>query len=147
MYLKIIKPPKTTILTTISLVNLDVVFLLRVSSFSKSTGLNRESFFNSSNCLWRRTISFPVASIDNLDALTFLIKSERLAISSPIRRSSGQLAECILLKPVQRLLVDSIRVHSNIKQRTAFSTERVVVYFLSKAFYASTTLFSSSFLA
>ena len=54
-----------------------------------------------------------------------------------------QLAECIQLKPVQATkthLVDSISVHSNIKQRTVLPTERVIVYFLPKSYLSITII-------
>ena len=54
-----------------------------------------------------------------------------------------QLAEYIQLKPVQATkihLVDSISVHSNIKQRTVLPTERVIVYFLAKSYIAELSI-------
>ena len=55
-----------------------------------------------------------------------------------------ELAECIQLKPVQATkihLVDSISVHSNIKQRTVLPTERVIVYFLPKSYIAKLSIY------
>ena len=55
-----------------------------------------------------------------------------------------QLAECIHLKPFQATkthLVDSISVHSNIKQHTVLPTERVIVYFLPKSYIAKLSIY------
>ena len=38
-------------------------------------------------------------------------------------------------------LVDSISVHSNIKQRTVLLTERVIVYFLPKSYIAKLSIY------
>ena len=61
-----------------------------------------------------------------------------------IKQFIYQLTECIQLKPVQATkihLVDSISVHSNIKQRTVLPTERVIVYFLPKSFIAKPSIY------
>ena len=52
-------------------------------------------------------------------------------------------AERLQLKPVQATkihLVDSISVHSNIKQRTVLPTKRVIVYFLPKSYIAKLSI-------
>ena len=71
-------------------------------------------------------------------------KSKRVTIHSdqstdiPIQ-TIYQLAECIQLKPVQATkfhIVNSSSVHSNIKQPTVLSTDRVIVYFFPKSYIA-----------